>query len=634
MYMPFATPNGVPQESKLATYMNRQSTSTPVGTNNLSQSFAKISIDSPVSSKKVTPQSPEFVPGSRAVTSSNSASPNLFNTYSNQPNTFSRLVDSPHSGNGSPHLTPQPSPPPNNLTNCSPIPNVALEKPSVAVAYQENVNGTTYFYPTSGENSQNTNDTLTSMNSSIAASFQVYPGSPSHVSTLKSRGVNSSFFVSENIRMDILERNALTLLQADPEHFPDLPHEVDNYHDLYPLEPMQKAPMGYPATMYKATHIKTGVRYCLRRIHGFRLQNTKCMSYVDTWKKLVHSNIVQLKEVFTTKDFGDNSMVFVYDYHPGSETLLSKHFQNDQLNGYQDPFATDPSTPRPYSHQKNNILRHTQSNKLPEQEIWNYIIQLTSALRIIHSSGLACRSLDPTKIIITSGQRLRLSCLGVLDVTMTDTSNHTDSYQQEDLAALGKLVLALACRSTMAVQPNNISTAVEIVTRNYTPDLRNLILYLLSNRRRSLVDLMPMIGARFYMQLDNSQSLTDILENEVAKELENGRLFRLLVKLGTINERPEFNLDQTWSETGDRYLLKLFRDYVFHQVMEDGRPWVDLAHVIQCLNKLDAGVPEKICLTSRDEQSILVVSYEELKHWLDQSFNEIVNAAAPPDSVT
>lgn len=131
------------------------------------------------------------------------------------------------------------------------------------------------------------------MNSSIAASFQVYPGSPSHVSTLKSRGVNSSFFVSENIRMDILERNALTLLQADPEHFPgkqritllktnqqcvifvlfcfyckDLPHEVDNYHDLYPLEPMQKAPMGYPATMYKATHIKTGVRYCLRRIHG------------------------------------------------------------------------------------------------------------------------------------------------------------------------------------------------------------------------------------------------------------------------------------------------------------------------------------------------------------------------------
>lgn len=52
---------------------------------------------------------------------------------------------------------------------------------------------------------------------------------------------------------------------------------------------------------------------------------------------------------------------------------------------------------------------------------------------------------------------------------------------------------------------------------------------------------MPMIGARFYTQLDNVQSRTDVLENEVSKEMENGRLFRLLVKLGTINERPEYN---------------------------------------------------------------------------------------------
>jgi PAB-dependent poly(A)-specific ribonuclease subunit 3 len=45
-------------------------------------------------------------------------------------------------------------------------------------------------------------------------------------------------------------------------------------------------------------------------------------------------------------------------------------------------------------------------------------------------------------------------------------------------------------------------------------------------------------------------------------------------------------MDPRWSETGDRYLLKLFRDYVFHQVDENGRPVVDLAHVISCLNKV------------------------------------------------
>ena len=68
--------------------------------------------------------------------------------------------------------------------------------------------------------------------------------------------------------------------------------------------------------------------------------------------------------------------------------------------------------------------------------------------------------------------------------------------------------------------------------------------YLLNNQQqqqlKSVIDLMPMIGARFYMQLDAIQIRADVLENEVSKEMENGRLCRLLVKLGTINERPEW----------------------------------------------------------------------------------------------
>lgn len=50
---------------------------------------------------------------------------------------------------------------------------------------------------------------------------------------------------------------------------------------------------------------------------------------------------------------------------------------------------------------------------------------------------------------------------------------------------------------------------------------------------------MPMIGARFYTQLDALQCQCDRQEDELAKEMENGRLYRLLVKLGCINERPE-----------------------------------------------------------------------------------------------
>lgn len=53
-------------------------------------------------------------------------------------------------------------------------------------------------------------------------------------------------------------------------------------------------------------------------------------------------------------------------------------------------------------------------------------------------------------------------------------------------------------------------------------------------------------------------------------------------------------MDVTWSETGDRYMLKLFRDYLFHSVNEDGTPWLDHAHIVQCLNKLDSGTMEKV----------------------------------------
>jgi PAB-dependent poly(A)-specific ribonuclease subunit 3 len=109
---------------------------------------------------------------------------------------------------------------------------------------------------------------------------------------------------------------------------------------------------------------------------------------------------------------------------------------------------------------------------------------------------------------------------------------------------------------------------------------------------------------------------------------------RLLVKLNFINERPELDASvpnaapaaNAWSDTGERYYLKLFRDYVFHQVDGQGHPVVDLAHVLACLNKLDAGSEERISLVSRDEQNVLVVSYRELKRGVEGAFQDLIKA--------
>jgi hypothetical protein len=48
----------------------------------------------------------------------------------------------------------------------------------------------------------------------------------------------------------------------------------------------------------------------------------------------------------------------------------------------------------------------------------------------------------------------------------------------------------------LAIQRENLQTSMEIVTSTYSSDLRNLIMYLLTNptRIKSVNDLMPMIG--------------------------------------------------------------------------------------------------------------------------------------------
>ena len=45
------------------------------------------------------------------------------------------------------------------------------------------------------------------------------------------------------------------------------------------------------------------------------------------------------------------------------------------------------------------------SPALPEALIWSYIVQLSSVLRTIHAHGLACRVMDPTKILLLDKTR-------------------------------------------------------------------------------------------------------------------------------------------------------------------------------------------------------------------------------------
>ncbi|CEH13008.1 pab-dependent poly-specific ribonuclease subunit [Ceraceosorus bombacis] len=174
----------------------------------------------------------------------------------------------------------------------------------------------------------------------------------------------------------------------------------------------------------------------------------------------------------------------------------------------------------------------------------------------------------------------------------------------------------------------NLPKSLESISRLYSADFKNVVLWLVGKPSpgKTADELGRMLGSHIADEVDSALNYADLLESGLSKELENARLVRLLCKFGFINERPEFDHDPRWSETGDRYVIKLFRDHVFHAVDETGRPLVDLSHILSNLNKLDAGSEERVMLTSRDAQSCLVVSYREIKNCVEAAFQDLSRA--------
>lgn len=366
---------------------------------------------------------------------------------------------------------------------------------------------------------------------------------------------------------------------------------------------------GYPSWIYKAFSKQDGLTYALRRIEGFKLVNEASIGLVERWRKIVCANVVAVKEAFTSKAFSDDSIVFVHEYHPLSSTLYDLHY--------------DRST-RKFS---NNAI-------IGEKLIWSYFTQLINALRAIHSQGLACRILDSTKVLVTDKNRLRINCCGILDVIAYDTHNDVPRQQKMDITMVAVLILGIACNDPNAWP--NPEEPFDLTKRGYSAELNDLLKRILDEVDEGspmpLEDIVTALAKHSMINFDAGLCYNDTLESELAKETENGRLVRLLCKFGFINERPEFDHDAAWSDTGERYVLKLFRDYVFHQVNEQGLPVVDMGHVLSCLNKLDAGIDERLSLISRDEQTCIIISYKELKKCAEQAFYALRSHSHPKNA--
>lgn len=337
---------------------------------------------------------------------------------------------------------------------------------------------------------------------------------------------------------------------------------------------------------------------------GFRLTNEEAIKAVNSWKKIIHPNIVTTIEAFTTRDFNDSSLVFVHSYHPLSKTLAEHH---SSTNRFGRPAA------------------------VPEKTLWSYLVQLASALKAIHKAKLAARCIDISKVILTDKNRIRLSACSIQDVLHFEVPRRIEDLQQEDFFNLGRLILSIAT-NTPPRNLGDLRLPLEQLGRTYSMELKERVSWLLSPPQNIPTKTADHLVYDLAQHADDvlvaSLDADDELSTHLGRELENGRIVRLVAKLGSINERPEYDGDPNWAETAERYTLKLFRDYVFHQVDGQGNPVIDLGHIISCLNKLDAGIDEKIYLTSRDHQSTFVVSYKELKKQLQTAFGELLKAGS------
>ena len=356
----------------------------------------------------------------------------------------------------------------------------------------------------------------------------------------------------------------------------------------------------------KVCNTRYHVRPCIDDVMpGYRLTNEKSiLTVMKEWKKIKNANVVTVHEAFTTREFGDSSLIFAYDYHPLSKTLQEHHFQVAHGNRFRAPSA------------------------VPENVLWGYICQITNALKAIHSNKLAARCLEPSKIILSDNNRIRLAACSILDVVQFESNTRpVQELQQEDLVKFGRVILSVATGAPPA-HLNNIPAALDSLAAKYSANLKEAVAWLIAppsaGESKSIENFISGIAAQMTTFFDLALQDNDEKQFHLAKELENGRIARNLMKLQTIVDRGDLGGVQGWSETGDRYQLKLFRDYVFHRVEADGKPNLSIGHMLGCMSKLDAGIDEMVVLTSRDNESVFVLTYRELRQMFDRAFNELV----------
>jgi len=430
----------------------------------------------------------------------------------------------------------------------------------------------------------------------------------------------------------MMAREEYSTLDDDERRAQGIPVSVRSFHSLLPLDNSEREArnslFGFHHCIYKATRAADGSAVAMRRVFNVNssvLPTAKAA--VDAWEKVEHAGVLCPKEVFYSQDDfvepsydpsvrpkPSPSLMFVYDYHPMAETIGEKHFS----------------------------FSHSPPGTVPEGLIWSYLVQLCTAVRVIHSAGLAARCIDSSKVLVTTQNRLRISSVGIADALHPDNQRQSkQEHQYADIAAIGRLGVCIACSSDSA--DPSMPGWMDAMSQQYSADLKNFLFFLLnpqglkgfpkpSGPYLTIYDVLHFLMPRIVGEVDSLYRHSDLLLTHMRRQMDNGRLFRILSKLMYVHDRTS-SADESWAD-GEKYILRLYLDHLFHQVDSEGSPVIDLGFVIMSLNKLDAGNEEKVLLASRDKATLLAVSYRELKGFAEAAFFKLLEGGADEEEAS
>ena len=95
---------------------------------------------------------------------------------------------------------------------------------------------------------------------------------------------------------------------------------------------------------------------------------------------------IVLKSFVESRPDRPQALVVVYDFYPNSQTLYDMYLKPKQ----------------PVFHPGRQPNQH---ERLGEQTLMSYIFQIASAIKAVHDAGMAVRTIDASKVLVTGQNR-------------------------------------------------------------------------------------------------------------------------------------------------------------------------------------------------------------------------------------